>query len=755
MRHLQRMLTPLFLVTILLPAAPAAADGFILPIRPPGVERVPPLVMKYHRVTVALEEQVARTMVDQVFINEFHRDLEGTYIFPIPKGANITDFAMYIDGERISGELMERDKARKIYQDIVNQMKDPALLEYFERDLFRIHVYPIPARGEKRIQIEYTELLTADAGLVRYHYPLNTERFSARPLQEVAIVVTIATRQPLKSIYSPSHPVAIDRARDRHAVVSYEDGHVLPDKDFVLYYTVADDSLAVNLLTYKKSRDDGYFLLMASPGVDVAERDVLPKDVVFVLDTSGSMRRDNKLRQAQDALLYGIQGLKPNDRFGLVAFSTTVQMFDDVLLKGTPEHRAAAVEFVENLEARGGTDIYEALRAALNLLDDDNARPQMVVFLTDGLPTVGLTDYAEILRKIAQENSARHRLFTFGVGYDVNAHLLDTLAEGSKAVSAYIAPDEDLEVIVSNFFDKIDAPVLTDLTLTILGAGVYDVFPKELPDLFRGSQLLIAGRYRVDGDFDVVLTGRMQDERVVFEYPVTFPPTALTHDFLPRIWASRKIGYLLDQIRLHGENRELRDEVIELAKAFGIVTPYTSYLVLEDERPAAGRRPRPRFESLAPAETAGKGAPAPRSLADELYRLDEAEPALAPDFTLAREGEVAVRVSQDVQELKQQAVVSGESSADVRYVGAKTFYLIQDVWTDSAYTPGDKATRLVYGSDAYFAVLMARPDLGQYLSLGERVIVCLDGEVCLEIGDNGIRASDDAALRPVLRSIAP
>jgi len=735
----------------------AYADGFIIPIRSPDVERVPPLSLKYHRVTVDIEDQVAHTSVDQVFVNEFHRDLEGTYIFPLPKGANITDFAMYINGERISGELLDRDKARKIYQDIVNQMKDPALLEYFDRDLFKIRVYPIPARGEKRIQIEYAEVLKSDNGMVRYHYPLDTERFSAKPLREVSISATIRSQQSLKSIYSPSHDVMVDRKNDQQASVSYEDTRILPDKDFVLYYTVADDPLSVNLLTYKKSRSDGYFLLMVSPGYEVAEHQVLPKDIVFVLDTSGSMRRDGKMQQAQDALIYGIEGLNPDDRFGLVTFSTAVQTFDDALLKGTQVNIDAAVEFVEELRARGGTDIYEALKTALELFEEDTDRPQIVVFVTDGRPTVGVTEYTEILRKIEKQNPQRNRLFTFGVGYDVNAHLLDGLADGSKAASAYIEPEEDLEVIVSNFFDKIDAPVLSDLDLKITGAGIYDVFPRELPDLFRGSQLLVMGRYRNADDFDVVLSGTMEGQEQVFEYGTEFPQTALTHDFLPRIWASRKVGYLLDQIRLHGEEAELKEEVIELAKKFGIVTPYTSYLVTEDEELETHdgrRRPRPLFESLAPSRTTGKAMPPSRGVANEMYSQDAAEaPAMAPDFTGAKEGEVAVRVSKDVQQLKQQAVVSDEVSSDIQYVGDKTFYLIQQVWTDSGYVSGDDTVDITYGSEAYFGLLAARPDLGKYLFLGERMILCLDEGVCLQIGETGIRDTAEDEFVQFLRRL--
>jgi Ca-activated chloride channel family protein len=749
-----------FIVSVFTIANIGYADGFIIPIPPPDVVRVPPLAIKYHRVSVEIDDQVARTKIDQVFVNDFHRELEGTYIFPLPKGANVTDFAMYIDGERISGELLEREKARRIYQDIVNQMKDPALLEYFDRDMFKIRVYPIPAHGEKRIQLEYSEVLTADAGLVRYHYPLDTERFSSRPLEDVSVYVKIHSQQSMKSIYSPSHEVVIDRKGDHTATVSFEDSHIVPDKDFILYYTVSEKAFGANLLTYKKTRRDGYFMLMLSPGYEVEEYQVLPKDIVFVLDTSGSMRRDRKLQQAQEALIYGLEGLNTDDRFGLVAFSTTVNVFDDVLHKGTEEDIDTAVDFVEQLRARGGTDIYEALKTALELLDEDSNRPKIVVFLTDGRPTVGLTEYTDILQKVRKKNTRRSRIFIFGVGYDVNAHLLDELAEDSKAVSAYIEPKEDLEVIVSAFFDKIDAPILSDLELRIAGAGVYDLFPKELPDLFKGSQLLLLGRYRNAGEFELVLSGMMDEQEQLFRYNLNFPRSDLADDFLPRIWASRKIGYLLDQIRLHGEDRELKEEVIELAKKFGIVTPYTSYLVTEDDEidvDSRRRRPRRLFQDLSaapPPAPAGRPRSGQGDTADEMYRaVPEEAPALAPDFTETKEGEVAVRVSKDVQKLKQQTVVSESISNEIRYLGTKTFYFIDQIWIDSDYVEGEKTVKIMYGSDAYFKLLDAEPEIGKYLSLGEKIILCWNDQLCLEIGPEGIRDADDAELIEVLRQL--
>lgn len=745
------------LIIMALTGSTVFADGFIIPIRPPDVVRVPPLAIKYHRVSVEITDQVARTKVDQVFLNEFHRDLEGTYIFPIPKDANISEFAMYINGERVSGELLEKDKARKIYQDIVNQMKDPALLEYLERDLFKIRVYPIPAHGEKHIQLEYSEVLKNDAGLVRYHYPLDTERFSSRPLQDVTITTTIESQHLLKSVYCPSHDAAIERKGDHHAVVSYEDTQIVPDKDFLLYYTLSEKEIGANLLTYKQTRQDGYVMVMLSPGYD-QQQQIISKDIVFVLDTSGSMRRDKKLQQAQEALVYGLEGLRPDDRFGLVTFSTTVHVFDDVLRKGSRDSVEQAVQFVNNLRARGGTDIYEALHTALSFFDDDvSGRPKMIVFLTDGRPTVGITDYTDILKQVRTHNQNQHRIFAFGVGYDVNTHLLDRLADQSKAVSAYIEPFEDLELIVSAFFDKIDSPVLSNLALTISGAGLYDVFPKNLPDLFRGSQLLLFGRYRRPGEFRLKLSGSANEEEQRFSYEVELPRTELSHDFLPRIWASRKIGYLLDQIRLHGEDAELKEEVIELAKKFGIVTPYTSYLVTEDEElETPGRQPerrRPLSFDLSAAPAPTTGTTGRRSMANDMYRMDKGQaPAVPREFTETKEGEAAVRTSKGLKKLKQQTVVTESVSEQIRYVGTKTFYQIDAVWIDSEYDEGQPTTDIQYGSAAYFSLLDRVPALGKYLALGEKVIVCIDN-VCLKIGDTGISDAADSEFSALLEQL--
>lgn len=542
-----------------------------------------PLEVAYHHVTVKIDGQIATTSVDQEFYNPNNQQLEGTYLFPIPHGAQIDKFSMDIGGKQMEAELLPAAKARQIYEDIVRKMKDPALLEYADRDVFKVRVYPIEPHSRKRIKLSYTEVLKSDSGLVNYKYPLNTEKFSAAPVKNVSIKVELVSDRPLKSIYSPSHPVEIKRHGAQRATVGFEENNVKPDTDFALYFAPEQDELGVNLLTYKTGNEDGYFLLLASPGLDTKEKRVVPKDVVFALDTSGSMT-GKKLDQAKKALQFCVENLNNNDRFEIVRFSTEVEPLFDQLVEASASNREQAEAFIKALKPMGGTSINDALKKSLAMRQATGDRPFVVIFLTDGRPTIGETDENQILAGVKQSNEGRTRVFCFGIGTDVNTHLLDRITEETRAFSQYVLPEEDLEVKLSNFFFKIKDPVLANPTIRFTGdIRVTKLYPAPLPDLFRGDQLLLAGRYSGKGDAAVILSGNAAGTNRKFTYEVNFPRTANDHEFIPRLWATRRVGYLLDEIRLRGESAELRDEVTDLARKYGIVTPYTAYLIVEDE----------------------------------------------------------------------------------------------------------------------------------------------------------------------------
>ncbi len=573
------------------------------------------LTVRYHRVEVEINDQVATTRVDQVFANETGRDLEGTYVFPLPESATVTGFSMWVDGQRQDGEVLTREEARRLYESIVRRNRDPALLEYVGRGAFQARVFPVPAGGERRLQLEYTQALTTEGDVLRYVYPLNTERFSARPLQQAAVSVTLRSARPLKAIYSPSHEVSVVRQGEHEAQVSWEAANVRPREDFELVFGVSPDPVGLHLLTHRPAGEDGYFLLLAAPAVRGPERPVA-QDVTLVFDTSGSMA-GAKMEQARGAMRYVLNRLRPEDRFNVVTFSSTVSPFAPEMQPAGSGERERALALVERLEATGGTNINEALTTALGLAPKASAggvtggRPHTLIFVTDGLPTVGPRDAEPIISaaRAAAGPGAAVRVFPFGVGHDVNTTLLDALAAEFGGVSAYVKPGENLEEAVSAFYARVGTPVLTDLRLDFGGAGVYDLLPPRLPDLYAGGQILVAGRYRTPGTFDVSLSGVAQGSPQRFALPgATFAggPQA-GRESLPRLWAGRKIGFLLGELRRRGGagggDRELIDEVVALSRRYGIATPYTSIFVPEPGQPGqpgqpgtpgSPRRPRAR-----------------------------------------------------------------------------------------------------------------------------------------------------------------
>lgn len=690
---------PVPLPTVVKPGPPAP------PPRPPVVSR-PFLTVKHHRVDVTITDQVAQTRVDQVFVNDTDRELEGMYIFPLPEDAAISNFAMYVDGKRWEGKLLSKEEARRIYEDTVRRRRDPALLEYIGRGAFQAQVYPIPARAERRIQIEYTQVAPRTDDLVRFVYPLSTEKLSAQPLQQLSIHVRISGREAIKAIYSSSHDVALARRGETIAEASYEATNVRPDKDFVLYYSLSASELGASLLTYHPAGEDGYFLLLVAPRSEVQAAQVAAKDVVLVLDTSGSMQGD-KIIKAKNALRFVLDRLNAHDRFSLITFNTSVVRFREGLL--TVKDREAAHRYVDGLNAAGSTNINGALLEALTVVDPE--RPTIVIFLTDGLPTTGVVDGGRIVDNVSKAAARSVRLFSFGVGYDVNTTLLDQLAANQRGASAYVKPGENLEEAVSSFYATISRPVLTDLALDFGGIRVADLYPTPLPDLFAGSQLVVVGRYRTSGVSTLTLKGRVNEQNQQFNYSnLSFPQqTSADTAFIARLWATRRIGYLLTHMRLNGSNKESIDEVVSLSLRYGIITPYTSYLVDERQNVFAPGAQQKAGESMRAALPTAPAAPAA--------------------------GAGAVQESQALRSLRDAPSAAAVSQAtQIRTVVDKTFLLTNGVWTDTQYRQGMKAIDVGFGGNDYFALLATRPDWAQYFALGAQVIV-VAGDTAWRVGE--------------------
>ncbi len=707
------------LAALALSAAPAAADGMMIPERPDA----PNFAVKYHRVEVKIEGQVATTSIDQVFENQSNREQEAVYIFPLPHGASVREFTLYDEGHPLHAELIDRDKAREIYESIVRKRKDPALLEYIGRDTYRVRVFPIPARGTKRVEMQYTELLKYDSGIVTYVYPLSTEKFSSEPIEEVRVSVEIESTAPIRSVYSPTHDMKVDKPDAHSAFATLEEHGTKPNIDLVLHYTVSEEDVGTNVLTYKEPGEDGFFVLLAAPSPDIAKKRPQPKDVVFVLDRSGSMSGE-KIEQAKKALLFFLNSLNEQDRFRIITFSNSVRAhgLGTKLVAASRDAVREARGMVEEITASGGTDIHSALESGLDM-DFAKERASYIVFLTDGLPTVGETDISAIVKHVDEWNgdgrSRRARLFVFGAGYDVNTHFLEKLAQGNGGVTEYVRPSEDLEVKMSRFFAKVAQPVLTGINLEVAQVETYDIFPGEMPDLFAGSQLLVFGRYRTARPVvaKVSLTGYASPERREFGVSAKFPVSQKEHAYIAPLWASRKIGYLLDQIMLHGEQKELVDEVVALSTRYGILTEYTAFL------------------------------------AEEGSRLEEAELSLRMGDSVthaygARSGAWATSQRENAQLLRGQKNLAAQNvqvdqlGNTFQYQQAQTrnnqaFFNRAGNWEDARYKEGVQAVVQVKAfSEAYFQLARRDPTLNQYFSLGQNVLVVVNGQA-VQIADEG------------------
>ena len=783
-------------------AAPAA--GFVVILPPEPAPPPPPFILPHHRpvpppvfaaplevanprVDVKIEGQAVTTTIEQELVNPNDRAVEADFFFPLPRGAHIDKASMEINGRQTEAELLSADKARGIYEDIVRRLRDPALLEYAGRDVFRARVFPIEPRSRKPVRLTYTELLRADDGALTYRCSLGNAATAAGARVHVAL----RADAPLTAIYSPSHPVEIrrDAADPRRATVSWEaqgtNSAGTAAGDFQLVFAPEKSDLALRVLTYRDpaaGRDeDGYFLLLAAPRPDskTAGRPA-PKDVTFVVDTSGSMA-GAKINQARKALDYCVNALNPEDRFEIVRFSTEAEGLFGGLREANEENRKRALAFIRDLRAAGGTAIAEALRTGLRSRPAGGGaegRPFVMAFLTDGQPTVGPKNEEDILANLKGAGGQDVRVFPFGIGTDVNTHLLDRLAEGTRASSQYVLPEEDIEVKVSAFFARVREPALTGLRLEFGdGVKVRQLDPAELPDLFRGDQLLALGRYAGGGEVPVKLTGRAAGREQTFEARLRFdeaanPEAAASREFIPRLWATRRVGFLLDEIRLRGENPELRDEVVTLARRFGVVTPYTAYLILDDEErrrvpdarrslsslntdAAAKDLARGAFESfksdksgdaavanaqsqgvLRRAEQAGSAQTENRALA--MSAAKAASPPAAPmpaggrrggssGFPMATPGPAAAAATANRLEAATQNAA--------RFVGGRAFYQNGAQWVDAAAQNrrADQSPRRVqFGSPDYFTLLRDHPEAGPFLALGPNVLLAL-GDAVYEV----------------------
>ncbi len=677
------------------------AQGWIDPIRPVlptggRIERI------RSAVQVSVSGRVARVTVEEWFRNVGATMEEGMYHFPLPGEAVFSSYSLWQGDQELRGEAMDAAQARTIYEAIVRQKRDPALIELAGQGLIRARVFPINPGETRKITLKYTQMLDRAGDAWRFRYLGDRGRQNAPRSFRVEIDSASRFGDP----YSPTHQVQAVRTGDQ-IDVTLADGAAAGDFDLLL--PLARGLVGMSLVTQHPAGEDGYFMLLLAPGA-AADAAALRRDLVAVIDVSGSMSGE-KITQAKLALTQLIGGLRDGDRFRLVAFSGGVRRYASAWTPATVANRSDAGNWIRSLEAEGGTNIAGALTEAFAEPPDAEALG-VVVFLTDGQPSVGENDPERIAAR-AEQGRGRFRVFAFAVGDDVNTYLLDRLTERARGTTEYVRPGENIERAVGALAAKVASPVLTDLALSASqGVELYDVQPGSLPDLFAGDEMVVFGRYRgagsAGGERSVAVRGRRNGRDEAFQ-------TALADRegdarYIEQLWAARKAGALSREIRLRGQTKELIDALKQLALRYGILTEYTSYLVQEPNMVV-----RRQFEDRvlqapapAPRDQAGAGAVARSALQDSMssaLRLD----AVVVTGVNAAELDDVRRARSGINPTQR--------------VGGRLFIWRDSTWTDLSHGDSLRVVTVEPYSEAYFALLRAMPDLGPAAALEPAVLV--------------------------------
>ena len=719
------------------------AQGRIIIPDPPPQFPVQQIELENVDAQIQIKENIGTITLEQSFANPSKFRLEGEYLFSIPDEANVNDFYLYIDGKKTKGRVLDAKEANKIYTDIVRSMRDPALLEFIGHGLFKAHIFPIEPSSNRRISLSYNQIIPEDANMYRFTLPVR--QCGQGNISKYHMKIDLEADREIGNIYSPSHQVQITRKDARHVAISLEQNNLESTKDIILYYSLAEKEINASLFAFRPRTDrDGYFLFYASPQYQVKKIKSIAKDFIFVIDVSGSMQGE-KIEQARDALRFCINGLNSEDRFEIITFSSSINNFQRGLKNAGQDEIKNALYFINNLDANGGTNINEAMLTALRLKPKQDDRPTNIVFLTDGLPTEGEQDIENILANIKKEEKDFIRIFNFGVGYDVNTFLLDKIASDSHGSTNYVKPGENIEREISTLFSKISSPVLTDPKIEFSNSGVYDVYPQKLPDIFEGQSVIVVGRYRNPGQVDITLTGKQGNKTRTFEYNMELKRRESDNDFVDNIWANRKVSHLMDQIRFNGENKELVESVKALGEEYGIVTPYTSYLVTEQqeelaaEAPALNRLPGVSMgENVIIRGSAGaQRLQSAQSAREKKAEADEeslggsgffdamSKIAAAPSAASGKGAVMSSRVQKKIANRQQ----STEMLVTMQRVAARTFYLKKGVWTEQGIDPDKAAIKIKFLSQDYFDLLEKDNQIKDILAVGEKVIFKWDNKI--------------------------
>ena len=785
----------------------ANAQGFLfeprhprpLPkIMPPRVHVPEPREATYsiesEEIVADVSGVVAQVDVSQTFKNEGSTTIETAFVFPLPYDGAVDSMTLLVDGKETPANLVDAEEARKQYEEIVRKARDPALLEWVGVGLFKTSVFPIPAGETRTVTMRYTQVLRTGADLTEFFFPLSAAKYTSKPIKKISFDVSINGTSEIKTVYSPTYDLKIDRPEKTKAKVSCVLENVVPTSDFRLFFDENADDLSAKVLSYRPDeKDDGYFLLLASPKIADEDSKPLPRTIVFCLDVSGSMS-GQKIEQARESMKFVVSRLHDGDKFDVVLFGSDVVSFKDDLQVASAETRQEALGYVDGVRARGTTHIEGALKRAFSLLNgDDSSNLKFLIFVSDGEATVGETNEMKLAQIARENNKSGARFFSFGVGYDVNARLLDRFVRDGRGQGEYVKPEEKIEDRISAFYSRVEAPVFSDVEFSFTLPSATDkkyfvnqVYPSGKTDLFAGEKLVMVGRYSTPGDVKIQAKGKIgeRDEEKNFEGTFVAKSEDSTNAFVERIWAARRIGEIIDELDLNGENQELVDELLHLSKKHGVMTPYTSFLAREDvalNSAANNATARDQFRMFA-SNTSGMGGVMQRGMKQSLKQVDNLSGAqfesiaesnamaLADDAdsgvasvgggmggggvraargggmgggrvlrasapTFARRASLPMGAIGSAAPAPSPAPQIGEAlSNNIRVVADKTFYLREGRWVDSSVTEemekNANPVEIKQFSDEYFKLIDENgANLSQYLVFEESITLNFNGKL--------------------------
>jgi len=688
---------------------------------------------------VQLVDRVLRYEVTEVFHNNGGQVGEADYMFPLPLGAAFEDLKLSINGELVSGETLSADKARGIYEEIVRKQRDPALVEWMGSGMLRARIFPILPGEDKKVVVRFQSVATREGDALRVDYRRSGDFSLDYPRND-----------QYGDAYSPTHQTDTRTgANTRTVTVRGNSGGMASDLTLLIPLRRSDVA-GISMLSHAQHGESGFAMLTITPPTGTAR--TTPRDLTFVLDVSGSMQ-GRKMEQAKAAGAALLATLRPADRFRVIDFSTDVHSFRSDWSQATSDNLRAARRYLDALSAEGSTNISEALRTALSRNTSDNAatrreRLPLVVFVTDGEPTVGERN-PDAIAALASTLRGDARVFTVGVGTQVNATLVEQLALQGHGTAHFVRDEESVEAPVALLAQRLAEPLLTDVRITIDGVRWTRQVPNGTLDVFAGQDLVVLGRYDGSGDATVRLEGRSPNGAVNWTTRARLSDDNRANPFVARLWAAQRIGWLAAEKRRNGGGTELDTEIRTLGERFGIPTEFSSYLVVEPGMNVADMaRPVPM-----PGRAVSIASPSisiVKRSAEAGAAVASAPSPAASRFESAR-GAAAQRDAKSVAALDDLSDRErGNGATATRVIGNRRFSLVNGVWTDARYTSSLRVVRVKPFSPLYFEMLRRLPALTDLFALGDHVKIA-GRAVAIELTPTGEERVDAAVIASLLR----